>query len=421
VVGREGRVEDGIIETCEYLYPHTVIPTCVDVREMIRKQKDLIAKGKGVRLPSSFYELNGIYSHWSYRDSKNPDSMIGLEKEKDLIEKYRVSIYGFFTYTVDVWDEYNDKVVKLRKRTRILRGGLQLAANAMAQGDLKLIPLTRNIGYQHNTHVVVHFALAEPDLGRKGFQPELEEFAGKTAVSVTELFLGWREYLKKPAGGPIRILQDKEIHDWKADFERHEKEAPLVISRKDVFLPTNEIALTAAPISEQDVVALFNQLLAGGVIRGIKLMSASQYKKYDSLWRGYMKEPFEHYLYNKDANPLGVLHPAPQAFTSPPYVIEYKVKFDALLEEIEREDKDQSAIDLVVCWELGERWESRYRITPVLHYSNLHRRQIHGVTHLVQDAATGQHVFMVVVLKELIDYINDPDGVQEYQKKKYME
>jgi hypothetical protein len=423
VIGRDGKVEDGIIDNCEYLYPHTVIATCVDLREMVRKRRELIDKGKSAsRLSDNYYELSGIYCYWNYKDVNSPDSMIGLEDhERALVENFKISMYGFFTYTLDVWDEFNDEVLRLRKRMRILRGGLQLAANGMPQGELILIPLTRNIGYQHNTHVVLHFASADADLGRKGFQPELEDLAQRLAVSVVELFLDWREHLKQPTGAPPRIIQDKQIHDWKTETEKHERDQPLAISRKDVFLPTNEIALTAAPRVEQDAVALFNQLLAGGVIRGIKLMAASQYKKYDGLWRGRMKKPFEHYLYNKENNPLGVVQAAPQEFESSPYVLEYKYTFDALLEEIEREDKDESSIDLVVCWEMGDRWKTRYRVTPLLHFSNLHHRQIHGVTHLIRDAATGQHVFMAVVLKELIDYINNPDAVQEYQKKKYME
>jgi hypothetical protein len=34
---------------------------------------------------------------------------------------------------------------------------------------------------------------------------------------------------------------------------------------------------------------------------------------------------------------------------------------------------------------------------------------------------SGQKVFMLVVLKELIDYINDPDAAQDHQKKTYLD
>jgi len=32
-IGRDGSIEDGVIDNCQYLYPHTVISTCTDVQE----------------------------------------------------------------------------------------------------------------------------------------------------------------------------------------------------------------------------------------------------------------------------------------------------------------------------------------------------------------------------------------------------
>jgi hypothetical protein len=425
VVKSDGTEEEKPIDTCDYLYPHKVISACVDVKEMVRKQIELTELGKSIsRLPTNFYNLNGIYSTWNFGDpdcgKENLPLSIGKEDQL-LLQGYGATIYAFFTYSTDVWDEFNDNKVGLGKGMRILRGGLQMASNGMPQGELILIPLTRNIGYQHTTHVVFHFSLADPDLGRKGFQPELEDLAERMSVLIVGFFQGWKTHLRKSTGAPPQISQDKDVHVWKTESEQHEKKSPLMIQRKDVFLPTNEVALTAAPQVEQDVVSLFNQLIAGGVIRGIKVMSASQHKKYDGLWRGYMKKPYENYLFDKAKNPLGIEAATPSEFESPPYVLEYKYSFDALLEEIEQGEKDQSTINLVICWEMGKTWKKRFSITPLLHFSNVHHRDIHGVTHLVQDSTTGQHVFRAVVLKELIDYINDPDAVQKYQEQTYLE
>jgi len=422
VVKKNGEAETQTITDCEYVYPHTVIETCVNLREVVKKQLELASKSKSVTLPDNFKELNGVYAYWNFADSKTEDNLpLSLNKqEKDLLVKHRVSMYGFFTYSTDVWDEYNDNVVKLRKGMRILKGGLQMATNGMPQGELVLIPLGHNVYYQHMSHVVVHFAIADADLGRKGFQPELRELAENLSAAAVRVFQEWKMLLKKPTGAPPKIIQDKELHDWKTDMQQHERSEPLVINRKDVFLPTKEVALTAQPMVEQDVIVLFNQLLAGGVIRGIKLMATSQHKKYDGLWKGYLKKPFNNYLFDPQTNPLGIHEATPVEYESAPYVLEYKFSFDGLLEEIESEDKDPASINLVVCWTIGSNWKKRYRITPLLHFSNSHHRKIHGITHLIQDAATGQHAFMVVALKELIDYINDPDSVQDYQRLTYM-
>ena len=191
--------------------------------------------------------------------------------------------------------------------------------------------------------------------------------AEKISVSIIRLFLDWRTHLQTPTGAPRTIIQDKQIYEWKRETEIHEEKVPLIITRKDVFLPTNEISLTATPVVEQDVIVLFNQLLVGEVIRGIKLMAASQYKTYDGLWRAYFKKPFKHYLFNWEYNPLGIQKiESSEGYVSAPYIIEYKYNFNALLEEIEKGDKEEAAIDLVVCWEMGEKWSRRYSITPLL-------------------------------------------------------
>jgi hypothetical protein len=333
-----------------------------------------------------------------------------------------VSCYGFFCYSTEIWDRFNDEVLGLRKGNRILRGGLQLATNCMPQGELLIIPLTRNIGYQNVAHILIHFDRAEPDLGRKGFQPELEELAEDISTHVVGLFLRRRRLLKRETGAPPDILQEKTIHDWITAQEEHEKKNPLLITRKDVFLPTKEPSITSKPLNEQDVIALFNQLLAGGVIRGIRVMATNQHQQYDGIFRFCLKKPFEHHVFDKRRNPLGVEGGvAKKEFTSDPRILEYKYSFDALIEEIEKGEKSERDIKLVVAWEMGDRWRQRYEVTPLLHLDNLHHRFFHGGTHIVKSSSTGDAVFPAIILSELIEYINEPSRVQEYHQTRYVD
>ena len=228
--------------------------------------------------------------------------------------------------------------------------------------------------------------------------------------------------MKKETGAATEIVEEKNIHDWIKDQEEHEKSNPLIIKRQDIFLPIREPSITSKPLNEQDVIALFNQLLAGGVIRGIKLMATSQHQLYDGICRFCLREPFENHVFDKDKNPLGIeKSKVNQEYVSAPYILEYKFSFDALLEEIEKEEKNERQIKLVVAWEMGKSWEKRYEIVPLLHLDNLQHRYFHGGTHIIKDASTGDTVFPAIILSELIEYINDPDAVQEYQRKTYME
>ena len=189
----------------EYVYPHKVISPSINLNEIKDYQKKLIDKGQDPsKLPAKFYKLNGLYNFWKFEDfteEKREFSDILNPQEKELARKHKLAIYGFFCYSTDVWDTFNDEIVKLRKGARILKGGLQLSTNGMPQGDLLIIPLTRNIGYQNVAHIVIHFDEAEPDLGRKGFQPELQELGANISVAIVKKFLDWRTFLKKETGG----------------------------------------------------------------------------------------------------------------------------------------------------------------------------------------------------------------------------
>ena len=90
-----------------------------------------------------------------------------------------------------------------------------------------------------------------------------------------------------------------------------------------------------------------------------------------------------------------------------------------MIEEIGKEIKNERQIKLVIAWEMGKNWAKRYQITSLLYLDNIQHRYFHGGTHIILDASTGDIVFTAIILSELIDYINDPDSVQEYQKHTY--
>lgn len=409
---------------CNYIFPHTVISHSIDLKDIQTKQKKLIDSGKdGSKLPDSFYKLNGLYGIWNSNDILSGSAGLKVrlnDNEKEIIQEYKTKLYSFFCYSTDIWDKYNNEVVGLRKGGRVLKGGLQLATNNMPQGDSLIIPLTKNIGFQNVTHAIVHFVDADPDLGRKGFQPELRDLGLNLASASVKAFLNWRKLLKRETGAPPDIVAEKDVHEWIRAQEDHEKSDPLIIKREDLFLPLKEPSITSKPLNEQDVISLFNQLLAGGVIRGIKIMSTSQHQKYDGIYKFWIKKPFENHIFDKEKNPLGIeKNKFNEEFISAPNILEYKYCFDALLEEFEKEEKNERDIKLVVAWTMGKEWKKRYEITPLLHFDSYHHRPFHGSTHIFKSSTTNDIVFYGIILDELIDYINDPKKVQEEQKKRY--
>jgi hypothetical protein len=418
VIDSNGDVTEKNDQNCSYIYPHKHISSSVNLKEIFDASQKQIDKGNpSGALPKKYYRLNGIYEFFKPEDLKVLRPQKFTEEKLNLIESFEVSAYCYFCYSTSIWDEFNDRIAKLRKGLRIIRGGLQLSNNHMPQGDLISIPLTSNIGYQNQAHVLVHFKNADPDLGRKGFQPELKELGEEIAVGIVERFKKFKAHLRKDTGEKPKIREEIKLKNWISQQEKYEEEQPLKIKNENFFKPVNEVSITSAPQSEQDVIVLFNQLIAGGVIRGIKLLATSQIEQYDGVFRFHVKEPFENHEFNKQTNPLGIQElETTEELLSPAYVLEYKYNVDALMKEFENEEKKEGDINLIVAWELGDLWKRKYEVTSLLNFENLHHRQFHGITHLITGA---NNEIQAIILKELVAYLNEVDGVQEYHKQHY--
>lgn len=399
-----------------YKYPHLEIKASQRLQAIKNFQQKALDKGKDIsQAIQKFRNSNGIYEIYSTTDLLSLASFSELEKEN--LELYNMSAYGYFTYSTEVWDQINDKKAKLRKGLRILRGGLQLANNGMPQGEMITIPLTKSIGHQNQTHIIVHFEDAEPDLGRKGFQPELKDLAEKISVAIVRQLSSRRDILKSDSGAQADIEKELKVHEWLKAQEKYEEDHPLVLTNPNFFLPTKKISVGSVPQSEQDVIVLFNQLIAGGVIRGIKLLATSQSSQYDSVFRFTAEEPLENLHFDEENNPLGVLSEQIQTpYTSQPKILEYKFGLDGLVREFESGVKQENDVDLAVFWEMGSEYQKEYNVISLLDFDNVHQRQHHGVTHILNSAHSN---FLAICLKELMELLNNPDDAQGYQQDTY--
>jgi hypothetical protein len=425
---RGGETTQVTTTKAEYLYPHVIFGRTKDLRDYLSYQKKQIERNQDVsRLPAKYRKLNGLWGEWTGEqilDNTSPISHRLSSEEQERVRALGIRLYIFLGYSTEQWDEYNDNRLKLRKGIRLLKGGLQLATKNMPQGDSLTIPMTNNIGFQNIAHVIVHLDNAEPDLGRKGFQPEDVDIAEKLAVSAVTAF---RRYfprmLRKSTGAPV-FQQEVKISDWKAQQREYEKEFPLIITGAGLFQPTEELPIRSLPRTEQDVVALFNQMLSSGLIRGIQLLSSSQYKQYDGLFRVIMEPPFEKFLLSFD-NPLGV---------DPTYfegiretvgsldhleVLEYKFNLDALIEEFKMEEKSPSEVDLVVAWAMGTRWKESFDVMSYLDPDNVHHRERHGLTQKFFHSTSGERAFEAIILEDLVSFLTDPHEEIARQREQY--
>lgn len=401
----------------KYKFPHLEIKASQKLSRIKSAQQKALDAGKDpAKAIDKFRKSNGIFETYSTEEALK---LVKLSAEDDqLARTHNLTAYGYFVYSTEVWDQLNDKKAKLRKGLRIIRGGLQIASNGMPQGELITIPLTKSIGHQNQSHIIIHFDGAEPDLGRKGFQPELKELAEKIAVATVRQLSSRREdILKSDSGAQADIDKEIKVHEWLKNQEKHESDHPLILKNDKFFLPTKKISVMCVPQSEQDVIVLFNQLIAGGVIRGLKLLATSQSSQYDGVFRFSAENPLTDYAYDKTTNPLGVFdEQLTKTYTTQPKVLEYKFCLDGLIREFGSEEKHENDVDLAIFWEMGTEFDKEYTVISYLDEEQTHHRTHHGLTHRLNSA--NSHI-EVICLKELFQLLNDPQAAQEHQNEFY--
>jgi hypothetical protein len=422
-VTAEGNTTELVTKGTRYLWLHKYASKKAKIRDIEAASVELFKKfGIGRKLPDKYRNLDFLYDSWT---SDELDALIGAsldEEEKEIIKKHRPNISVEFGFSAKQWSTFND-TLDLRANYKVLTAGIQLAANNMPQGEAIVIPLTRNVGRQNQLHFLVHFEDYSPDLGRKGFHRELTDFAKSAARYITENHLvKLRTYLKANTGVAPDLVRELKIGEWKKEMLERETTNPLTLNSEHFFKPTERVSITSTPTREQDVIALFNQLVAGGVIRGISVMSTNERFTYDGLFKVSFDLAADLYTYNPIANPLGVPEEVAtqlQGKVTEPRVLEYKFSLDGLIEDFESQDKNINDVELCIMWETGDLYRERYGITSLLISENADQRQYHGVTHILNDLETGAKHCDLIVLGELIQSLNDAEGTAGAQREKY--
>lgn len=414
-------VKDGVESSGQvslgYTYPHEFVSSSLNLDEYTAWQQGQIKKKRDITsVPAKFTKRTGVHKFYSEMELLDLNKSWDADEES-LIRTHSISAYASFMHSTEIWDLINDKKMNLRKGLKTIRGGLLIANNSMVQGEYLIIPLTSSIGYQKQCHIVIHLTNADPDLGRKGFQPEIRQLCEEISKRIVDNSLKQYRHLLKanaPVGGEEE--KEKKLSDWLREQEEFQKNNPLRLTNKHFFKPKNEISISSIPQKEQDVIALFNQLIAGGVIRSINLLATSQTAQYDGVYKYVLSGDAGTYEFDEDSNPLGLESEKLKEFESNPKILEYKHNLDYLIQDFHNEEKRADDINLAVCWEMGDAWRGDFDCTSYLLDDNISHRNFHGLTHQLYSATSKMDV---IVLSELIQYLEDHDGSQKTQQERY--
>lgn len=426
VIAKDGSTSLIENEDAIFMYPHLFFESSTqNINEVIEWQKKQIDLGRdSSNIPHKFSRKRVIYDFFNQEQIMDlaSRSKTLTEEETSFIEKYKMTAYGCFFNSATKFVDINEKSIGARKNEKVISAGLQICTSNMVQGPMLQIPLTANIGYQKQAFIAIHLENAEPDLGRKGFQPELRILCEKISSMIVTLSLKrWRNLLLSDDTVHTDDLKSLDNFTYLQKMVDHQAKNPLVIKNPNFFKPFSEISITASPISEQDVVVLFSQLIAGGVIRSIELLASSSINQYDGVYRVNIKEPESEHYFHADSNPLGVMPDLglKLGLNTQPLFLEYKLDFDNLIRDFENEDKYAKDIGLAVVWTMGRKWIDEYQVISTLLPEYSDRRRYHGFTHEIHDASGTK--FDCIVLEELIEYLNDAERYKQKYSSIYQE
>ena len=154
------------------------------------------------------------------------------------------------------------------------------------------------------------------------------------------------------------------------------------------------------PQEEQEVIALFMELVGMGKIRGYYLMMLSGYDQYDGLFE-YMLKCTEDTVYNKKHRPFGVPDKNFQddGTVYKKLVVEFKRFLDSIYGDVRHNKKELREIDLIVCWDANE--EKIQQWGDELIEMDQKERFWDGATHKLKDSDNKE--IPVICLKAFLD------------------
>lgn len=374
---------------CRYLFPHEVL----EARRFL-DMEEYQTSGRGPSIPDSDRNKDGIYR--TFTDEQ-------IRAEFDLSEVVGTTDTTLWLY---VFRSFSATFFRDQRRTatgRRVYAGVRLAADSMPVGAIQRISNLNRFTYSQNTvQMLLHIEGAEPDIGRKGFSEEVTQLGQVLAKELVEKKLqGWNDFLRSE-GGDRRALA--RLEDWKYQSRQHEETSTLP------KWPGASLRVTSTPDREQDVIALFHELLGAGAILGYDVLATSQHARYDSLmWVRLKDDEVAQAIYDPITCAWGVEDYRAEALTRDAVVeaVEYKLDLIGLVDDFRNNAKSFSEVELAIAWSAGQRFDEHaddFELKRLEFRRDLSLRRYPGQTHELRSGSE-PGVVPVILLEELFDAV----------------
>lgn len=377
-----------------YLYPHKLTESNVRLNKLIRE--------KGGALHKSQQDKNIL---WDTFDStqvadyvkKRMDNLKYMRNSKKneistILNTYEPEAYVCLTSATDFWQIQNHKLWGDELEGQ-LKPGILFTTRSQKIGEQKRIDFTYRTGDFSRFFILINMKNLKGDIGRKSLGEKIDNFANFFANAIHDTFTNNDDCLAPWTR--VDEEDEAELEDLKDS----------VSNKEDLQL--DYLHFKKLPKEEQDVIALFFDLLGLKKIVGYNFYSTHISKKYDGIGMFKLHKSKE-VLYSSN-NLLGVSEDKfnkHEEIKSPrKCFFEFKLNSDQLVTDVRNGYKRLQDIKWLICWEIGTKHRNEgISIIDITKSEHINYRNYYATTHLMTE---GENSVFIIELKKVLEILNN--------------
>lgn len=315
------------------------------------------------------------------------------EKIENYIDDHNVTVHVAFSYSTSYTDRIEDHW-NIPGNKKYHSPGIKIASDGMISSDRQKVTLSRFGGNKERLWLVYHFDNVEPDLGRKQFPQEVYDIIEITQEDISfDIIKQGRTFLKPT---PRRRGKNGDDFDQEPILKAEErKEEPLDVQS---FEDYGEITFKSEPKTEQDTVAVFNQLVGMGLLDFMEPVYFSETYQYDSFFE-YSGPP--------RGSMIQETLPGTENVNKGRGVAEFKYEASSILDDIVNNQKNWADMQFLVCWKVDG---NRQLPDDEIYFEEVESatdRMYTGVTHMANVDSAGEQKVFVLELQRVLQNLHE--------------
>ncbi|MCZ7472771.1 ATP-binding protein [Micromonospora sp. WMMC273] len=382
-----------VVIPSEYRYPHDGLAAGMKVLNLGKWLTQNKNSEPGAKEKKAYHACYWVFTPDDLKEligARTGEQLAEPEEVAAFLTDHQVHVYALFSYSASYRDQLGVAWKIPGNRKALHFPSLRVATDGMISSWTREITLTHRGFNVDRTWLLYSLRGIEPDLGRKDFPPNVHDFLKiSEEVIANRVAEQARPFLRVSPPRTAPTQPGYEPPAVKA-FKRREK--PLSPGALPEF---GEIALQTEPQSEQDVIALYNELVGMGILRHLQPVFFSGFDFYDSYFE-----------YKSELSPTSVAERLPGTDELDPRhregVAEFKLTADSILADIVAGVKQWTDMTFLVCWKIGTDKKSGGDEVTFAECDSPIDRRYHGVTHLARLQSAGEATVFVIALADFL-------------------